>query len=291
MAAAFALLSAAYAQEGTDTLVVRNPEEVVLITSPDYSSLSIKGSADDPDYTYYREVETGESSRIYESENVAKLDFSLPFSYPTKEDESLDYQNKASFLFGFFKVYNGLMVSPASNPYNLNYGHLGDFGFSVLKYDGRMIGGFSFNPSLGFGWRSYLAEEGLIYQKSETGGIAAASIPGGMDLKYSKATVFSVQAPLMFDFYSRKDKIGVQFGPIVNVNVSSRIKNVYKMDGGKKQKDKLKNIHHVPFSVDYMAMLRFKWLGFYVKYSPQSLLDTRYSPGMRNSVTVGIFIN
>ncbi len=296
LAMLFASSSIISAQEQADTTIVRKPDEVVIVNSSTSQSISIKGSADDPDYTYFSEFESGSKGRSYESENFGFLDFDIPFGNAVKitpepgNKRPDTFSSRSKFSAGFFKMYGGSMVSFNENPYKFGYWNSHEWGFSVLKYESRRLGSvFSFCPSLGFGFKNYRSGEDVMYQKVD-GGIAVADVPDNMSLKKSVVRVASVTAPIMFDFYSRRDRIGFQFGPVVNFNFHSKIKNVYTMSGGKEQKDKLKNIHATPVTVDYMAMLRFRALGFYVKCSPHSVFDTSYSPGIK-SVTVGLIIN
>ncbi len=94
----------------------------------------------------------------------------------------------------------------------------------------------------------------------------------------------------MLSFYSKRDRFGIAVGPVANFNFHSKIKNVYTMGGGSVQKDKEKNIHARPVTLDYMAMVRFSDLGLYVKWSPHGIFDSAYSPDIQ-TVTVGTVLN
>ncbi len=292
LAMVFASSSIISAQEQADTTVVRKPDEVIIVNSSTSQSVRIKGSADDSDYTYFSEFEAGEKGSAYESENFGFLDFDLPFGETVKEKTrpSSNFRSSANFSAGVFKLYGGFMTSFNDNPYDFGYWDSHEWGFSILKYDSRKLGSFfQFCPSIGFGFKNFKPEEDIMYQKVD-GGIGVEAVPENMSLKKSVVRVASVTAPLMFDFYSRRDRIGVQFGPVVNFNFHSKIKNVYTMGGGKEQKDKQMNIHATPVTVDYMAMLRFRSLGFYVKCSPHSVFDTSYNAGIK-TITVGLLLN
>ncbi len=284
IAIAIASSSMISAQDKTDTLTVVGPREVLVISNDTSQTVSIKGSADDPKYTYYRRVDVGKGGNVHESEKIGMIDFSVPFDRKPKN------QKKAVFEAGCFNITGGSMVSINPNPYDFEYGVSGKFGFSVFRYTSRPITPFfNVTASLGWGFTKFTSEDDTIYHKID-GGLAAVPVPEGMDLKRSVVWISSFEIPIMFNFYSKKDLFGVSFGPVLKHNLNSWIRNVYTMNGGKKQKVREKNIHHKPVGLDYMAMIRLSGLGFFVQWSPHGIFDTAYNTDF-STVMVGMVLD
>ncbi len=279
MAIVIASSSIAYAQQDTETVVVEGARKVTVVNGSDSQSVKIEGSADDPDYYYYREVQAGKNSRAFESE---MLDFNVLLA-PKKKT------TKSQTALGLFNVYGGFMVN-ATSSYDFAYWHSGEYGFSILGYQSRDIfRGFRIKALFGFGWKEFASKDDFMYEKAG-GGISKIAVPSNINLKKSLVRVSSVQTPIFFDFYLKNERIGLSFGPVVNFNYTSLIKNKYSIAGGQLQKEKDRNIHAKPVTVDYQVNLTLKYAGFYVKCAPHGIFDTKYSPDL-NTVTVGVRIN
>ncbi len=283
MMIAIASSSIASAQEKKDSLVVENPRRVVIVSDETSQSVSIQGSEDDPDYTYYRKVETGKSGNVYENERVGLFDFNLPFTEKPKTE-------KAKFNAGFFNLFAGHMVYPAvEEPYRFQNFRSGEWGFTLFRYRSRPIGKhMHFTSGLGFGFKDFRSTDDIMYHKVD-GGITVVPVPDGMKLKRSVVSVASVTVPFMLDFYSSNDKFGFMFGPIVYVNLPGSITNVYKVNGDRRRELE-NNVHVRPITLEYMALIRYSDLGLFVKWAPHGIFNPKYSVDLK-MVTVGTILN
>ncbi len=282
-AIAIASASIASAQEKVDSVVVENPRRVVVVSDATSQSVSIKGSADDSGYTYYRKVEVGKSGDVYESERFGLFDFNVPFAKKPKTA-------KAKFNAGLFNIYGGFMVnSKPVEPYGFDSWISDDWGFSLFRYKSRPIGKcLHITSALGFGFKNFTSSENVMYNKVD-GGITVAPVPADIKLKSSVVKLYYMTVPFMLEFYSKNDRFGFSLGPVINLNYHSRIKNVYTVNG-QVAKDKVKNIHAKPVTVDYMGLIRFTELGLFVKWAPHGHFDAAYSQDIQ-TVTVGVIMN
>ncbi len=284
-ALAIASLSMASAQEKADTLTIENPRKVTVISEGTSQSVSIEGLADDPDYTYYRKVDAGESGNVHEYDGVGMLDFNVPFTKKPKKKRTT-----ATWEAGIFDLYGGFMVHAKPNPYEFENWQSNEAGVSVFRYKSRPISPyFHISSLLGFSLRDFRPVEDMMFRKSD-GGLSLVPVPENTDLGLSKVMIFSANIPVFLNFHSRRDKLNFSLGPVVNMNFHSRIKNVYSVNGGKKVKDREKNIHAKAVSVDYMAMLKFSDFGFYARWSPHGIFDTGYSSDAK-TVSVGLIMD
>lgn len=122
--------------------------------------------------------------------------------------------------------------------------------------------------------------------KSDDGVVSVADYPEDSDPKFSRIKVFSVNFPLRYHYYH--NDFGFSVGPVLNLNTYGSIKTKYLLHGGE-FKDVSKNIHQTRFTVDFMATIYLKEISFYVKYSPNNVLETIYGPKFK-SLSFGIFL-
>ena len=85
--------------------------------------------------------------------------------------------------------------------------------------------------------------------------------------------MFSLNFPIRYQYQGRR--FGFSLGPVLNFNTYSSIKTKYKLDGHK-YKEKYKNAHPTPVTVDFMGTVSTPIIDFYVKYSPFNVLKSDY---------------
>jgi hypothetical protein len=155
--------------------------------------------------------------------------------------------------------------------------------------DERPVGEWGmFTYGIGPEWRCFTRTDSYSMFKNPDGGIEIGSFPDESHPKLSRLKVFSFSTPFLLSF-EISDGFGFTLGPVVNFNTSSRIVNKYTLYSDK-QKDKIKNVHCEPITVDVMFQLNLGGdLNFFVKYSPMNLMDNTYWKDFQN-VTFGFTI-
>lgn len=115
--------------------------------------------------------------------------------------------------------------------------------------------------------------------KTEDGKFVATDWPEYSKNRTSRLEVASVAFPVTYS-YDISNGVGFTVGPVLNLNVYSSLTNRYKIDG-EKQKVKYSKVHCNPVTVDMMLQINVQDFGFYVRYSPMNLMNTKYWPGFQ----------
>ena len=79
----------------------------------------------------------------------------------------------------------------------------------------------------------------------------------------------------------------ISVGAELNFNVYGRVHNSYEQDDVEVDV-KYKGIEYRPFTIDPMAIFDYKDIGFYVKYSPMSVLKKDYGPDFK-CISMGLY--
>lgn len=277
-ALAFACASAAGNVEPGDSIeCFSHPDSVAFVHGGNTIELKVFGTKDNPDYYYsYRRDVSGEGTEISKEGNSG-WDFTLPFIDRTEKGEK-----RAAYSFecgglglGFVNAVNApaaMNVNMASS-YEVFIDHI--VGISCRPWRN----GTSFLLGFGFGWRNYRMT-GTNRFVQENGFISLGGYEEGADVQFSRLKMFSLMFPIMF-----RQELGKGFdfsaGPVLNVNVHGSMKTKYKL-GDDKIENSSDDIHQRKVTVDLMAQLNYKAIGFYVKYSPCKILDESYGPEFRH---------
>ncbi|MCH3995514.1 MAG: hypothetical protein LKE54_10840 [Prevotella sp.] len=143
--------------------------------------------------------------------------------------------------------------------------------------------------AIGFGidWRNYRMTDNQYFSKADNGVTSLQAIPDGAKLKFSRIKVTSITVPFLYRrSLSREFKLSV--GPVVNLNYHSSILTKYELNGAV-IKDKAKDVHTNPVTVDFLAILKTPCLSYYFKYSPCNVIDTSYGPKFQ-TLSFGIYL-
>lgn len=262
-----------------DTVVVNNPQKVVVITSDSLQQIQIVGSDHDPNYRYENTIQLVDSNYVSESKSLMDdLKFSLPFN---KKSEKTSFEVCATLAFG----WNGAMgmddrakVEPFSS-WEI-WWIVADTYYRPWKNN------HAFSFGVGLDWRNWRITDD--YRFVETGNdnrVAIAPYPEGAKPKFSRIKVFCVNFPIQYNYEGKYFHFSL--GPVVNLNTYASLKTRYTLDGNK-HKDMFTNVHVKPVTVDFMATAGLAH-GFdiYVKYSPFDLLQDGYGPKFR-TISFGI---
>lgn len=142
---------------------------------------------------------------------------------------------------------------------------------------------------LGIRWENFVTKGDHYFKKHDDGRVVLTPYNDGTTHHRSRIKIFSLQVPLLYGVeFGRRHYVGVNFGPIVNFNTGGSIKTQYH-EGGEEYSIKTGKIGQRPVTVDLYGVVRYKSVGWYVRYSPMKKLKA--STGLDfNLLSTGITI-
>lgn len=277
-----ALLTASIAQaaEPDDTVTVYNAHKVTVVSNDSLLQVEVDGTDRQPDYHYQTTLRNTDGN--YESTSVTGDLFSFGFGnkFSKKRARRPLYDSEFHVFLGFNGATGNNDVVKTNLWGGANIGMYVDWGIHPWRDGNR----FSFG--CGVEWSNWRMTNRNQFVKANDGTVSVVPLPEGADPKFSRVKTFSLIFPIMYS-YSKKDW-GFSLGPVINCTSHSSVKTRYRLDG-EKHKDKYKDLHHNPVTIDLMGTITTPIVNFYVKYNPCNILDTEYAPKFQ-SVSLGFMI-
>lgn len=207
------------------------------------------------------------SASAASAQKLDALDFDFPFANKIKNKKNDRFDPK---LMGI-----GAIFTDAGSPYDFNPSN--SLEFFIYSTDAvRMGNHFEIDYGFGLGWKNLAMTNSSMMTKNNDATITVGNYPAGSIPNSSRVRVFSLSFPVLFSC-NIANGFGFSVGPVVNLNVGSKLINKYTVDGDK-CKDKIKGAHQNLATVDLMAEINLKEVAIYAKYSPMSNLDKAYWP-------------
>lgn len=216
---------------------------------------------------------TGMSDNEYERSGITeqRFDFSVPF-YGRLKDGKADGRERitpGNYGIAFISANTDAIVF--------------DNRHSIEIFLNPIVGTYRRGPHL-FSYGIGISAKDLVIieemmTKTEDGKFVATDWPEYSKNRTSRLEVASVAFPVTYS-YDISNGVGFTVGPVLNLNVYSSLTNRYKIDG-EKQKVKYSKVHCNPVTVDLMLQINVQDFGFYVRYSPMNLMNTKYWPGFQ----------
>ena len=275
--AALAGLAAGPSAVGDTIIDVVKAHEVVLSEAGDSLTLDIAGTQSDSTFHFRYTRDVGASSVTAIERRGGRWDAVMKF---------LDKFGPGQ-RFSTFRFHLGFL-SPLGAPAGLDA--------SMASSIEAMVeaGAIHFYPrnerhdlSLGLAW------EGADYQlrgrgclrKDAQGKVVVGDYPEGARIDESHLWTISITLPFRYTYHFSR-RVNAYVSANVRFNVFGRISSKYWLDG-LEMEETSKSIHQNPVTLDFMAGLSVRGLGFYVKGSPCRVLKKDYGPGFRN-LSVGL---
>lgn len=275
-------VSAMEPTDSTDTFV--RPDSVKISRGADNLKVEIYGGADNPSYyySYQRKTQADDSEQIEEG----RWDFDLPFMNLAGQRKSkrAKFEVVSSGLeYGFVGAPGapGVMDVKMGSSYEIAWENI--IGVQVRPWRN----GTAFMAGFGMGWKNYRMTGG--HRFADNGGrLELVPFEEGTDPKFSRIKIFSLKMPVMFS-----QELGRGFqasaGIVVNFNVHGSMKTKYEAEGEERVYG-TDDIHQQKVTVDLKALLGYKGVGVYVKYSPNDVLDRNFGPEFKHlSTGVSLF--
>ena len=269
------------AQTSQDTtIVVNNAHKVTIEKTQRSLAVKVEGSAENPSYFYSHQMEVDTTASVITTEKNADWDFTIPFV--GKKKESRKYfiiRDITSISIGMVNAVKG------SDPLNIDMGASYEVSVdNVVRAFYNLAPSTSVSIGAGVRWRNYRMTGNTRFVK-EGNNLVLDNYPEGADIKFSRLKTFSISVPLMLN-QAINHHVAISLGTVINVNTYGSLKTRYTL-GDEKMAEKSKNIHQNRTTVDFTAILRFKQIGIYAKYSPSNVLNTEFGPKF-NSYSAGI---
>lgn len=269
------------AQTSQDTtIVVNNAHKVTIEKTQRSLAVKVEGSAENPSYFYSHQMEVDTTASVITTEKNADWDFTIPFV--GKKKKSRKYfitRDITSISIGMVNAVKG------SDPLNIDMGASYEVSVdNVVRTFYNLTPSTSVSIGAGVRWRNYRMTGNTRFVK-EANNLVLDNYPEGADIKFSRLKTFSISVPLMLN-QAINHHVAISLGTVINVNTYGSLKTRYTL-GDEKMVEKSKNIHQNRTTVDFTAILRFKQIGIYAKYSPSNVLNTEFGPKF-NSYSAGI---
>lgn len=300
----------------SDTLRVRNVEEVTVITSKDSQTISLKGSANDSTFRYESSViitpdsdvsiREGQfdlfnwdifrgrrESRTGNSDSLFVVIPTNPLSKEPQEGKVVKYkrypristEGLAHYGFGFAMPYDGPDgISVGGKALSDIFINVETVSLNFLLNHAHLMTG------LNFGYRSFRLQDDGIFVKQD-GKVLTTAVPSGLELKRSAVRSNYISLPAILSISIGKyPKLVLYGGAELCFNFNGRIKNKYTQDKTDVP-SKYTEIRLEPTTWNYTAGVRFENIGVYAKYSPCPFLQEGTGPAFKTysvGITLGI---
>lgn len=256
-------------QTNQTKVVMVRPDSVIMENHGNEFRVTVAGTEGNPQFRYSRQMTVNANEPVVERQR--EWDFKIPFSGKSKDKHKSHHSFKMSGVaMGFSR--------PLDAPTDMQTTWGASFEIvlpGLLGYCHHINNHFDVSAGFGLGWRNFRMTGHTRFLK-EGDHLVMGTYPEGAEIQFSRLRFFSLMIPLTATCHLGH---GFEFslGPVVNFNTFANVKTRYKLDG-KKVKEKQGNIHQRPVTADIMAVLSYKSIGFYTKYSPCKLLDGDFSP-------------
>lgn len=280
-----------------DTInVIDNPSKVIITTRN--NSMKVEVTMHDGRIHMQEKKWDGDALSVINEVN-SHWNFNIPFVDKKQKNSSTAKRNnykRAYFEFGIlddFEFGMGLVSATGQpSPMDISLGNAGwelymnnIFGWEYLPFRSTSL-------SLGFGldWRNYRMRDDYRFVK-EGSSVTVAPYPDGADIEFSRIKVFSITLELMLN-QRLFENVWLSAGGVVNFNTHSSVKTRYSVPEGenmKPVKETGNNIGQRPVTFDLKAQLDINPIGFYIKYSPTTVLQKNKGPQF-HSLSVGVAI-
>ena len=259
-----------------DTVVIKKPREVMVVTNDSLQQIIVKGRAGDEGYVYKNTIQLVDSNYV----SHTTVDHELHSLLPKVNLSASDSTKIGRMVMSLIASAGCGWVASHTDVPGMDFTTTGSYEIwfeplSIELYLNKLKRDY-LSLRYGFDWRNYRMDGDQRFLKDATGHTIIADYPEGSSPKFSRVKVFSMTGKLLYN-HSFGHGLGIGLGVVGNWNTYASLKTRYRLDNVK-CKEVEKHIGQRRFTLDYMAILRNPIIDFYVKYSPQSVLK---APGVK----------
>ncbi|MBO1364011.1 hypothetical protein JHU38_09555 [Prevotella sp. A2931] len=267
--------------EKDDTIVVRNPKKVTVVTGDSLQSILIEGSSDNPSYRYSNRIQLVDSNYVSTSAiNRDTWDISFgPFK--TKKKRKTQFEITSDIALGFCGATDApeqMDVKPFKS---------WEIWWTIATYRYRpWRDKHAFSVGIGLDWRNYRIVDNYRFTANEDKVVAIEKYAESANPNFSRVHTVDVTLPLRYEYTDKR--FGFSLGPVVNLNTKSSLKTRYRIDGTK-HKDTTNNLKTNLVTIDLMGTVTLCNTTFYFKYSPNNIFKKGYGPQFK-TFSFGIYL-
>lgn len=275
--------TAVQAMEDNDTTIINNAHKVMVITNDSLQQIKVVGKDEDKQYVYENLIQIVDTNYVSESRTYRELN-AVNWKVGKKDQDGWS-SNSLTLHFGLG------VSTPTNVPSDIDFRPFSSWEAMIwLQFDHTPKYKLqTYSIGLGFTSRSYGIRDDRMFYKGEDGVTALYDYPAGAASRSSHITISSISIPLLFkQKFGHKSHFSLTLGPVINFNLAGTINNRFELDDDDYDITTRK-IGHRPVTVDFMGILRAYGVGFYVKYSPMSVLKTNRGPEFR-ALSFGLYL-
>lgn len=256
-----------------DSIVIKHPRKVTIVTSDSSQKIIVQGKEGDDDYEYRNTLQLVDDNYVSNIE-INKDSWSLKSLIPSYSISGDSHESCTTQLEIGGAPLIGFTAPTHCDP-GTNFSTFRSWEFalpfinSTVFFDNKKHHSYGLSLETYFNWRNYRMTGDTRFVKNSSGNVELAPYPEGAKPKFSRVKVFSISGALLA-FHTFKDW-GIAVGPVINFNTYASLKTRYSIDGGK-YKDVEKNINQRKVTFDIMGIIQTPAVDLYLKYSPNSVL-------------------
>lgn len=258
---ALSLVSTLMNAQVTDTLRMENPSFVEVISSPGSLSVTVDGTAQNPEFHYSNSVKADPDAEAVSN----RLDFETPFTQKKTLSHwklTLLYSEEAGVIGGIIGGKD-LFGDAKMRQVSADLGIIGVRYYPGMKNNYISFGwhvGYSLTRRLDIGQRFMLKDGNLLLTDYPTGSTASGKSADIWRLRYS----FPLQYTLVF---GKRLSWRAATGTELHWNALNYLRSQYDLNGNHVT-EYVDNSKPNPVSLDVMASLSYRGIGIRVRYCP-----------------------
>ena len=275
--------TAVQAMEDNDTTIINNAHKVMVITNDSLQQIKVVGKDEDKQYVYENLIQIVDTNYVSESRTYRELN-AVNWKVGKKDQDGWS-SNSLTLHFGLG------VSTPTNVPSDIDYRPFSSWEAMIwLQFDHTPKHKLqTYSVGLGFTSRGYGIRDDKMLYKGEDGVVGLYDYPTGAASRSSRITISSLSVPFLFkQKFGHKSHYSLTLGPVVNFNIAGTLNNSFELEDDDYNVT-TKNIGYRPVTVDFMGIFRAYGFGFYVKYSPMSVLKTNRGPQFR-ALSFGLYL-
>ena len=276
------------AYELGDTLVIKDARKVTIVTNDSLQKIKVVGMKDNEDYVYENSIQLVDSNYVGEQRTTYRdLD---ALGFPVSKRDTTNHRH-GIFVEGVMHFWLGFNAGISPDCSFSTFRSV-EAAWNILQFEiepsyRRIMRRYEFGLALQA--RNYRFDTPGMLMKDAAGNVFLGDFPVGTEDRKSDVYIFSLTVPLQYSQrLGHRSPWRIKLGVLLNFNCYGTLRNSYTM-GDYDYEETLHKIDYRPFTVDLMGIIRYKWLGFYVKYSPMSVFKKGRGPEFR-SLSFGLYL-
>lgn len=264
-----------YATETGDTLVIKDAHKVTIVTNDSLQKIKVTGQGGNEDYVYENSIQLVDSNYVDEQYTTYRvldaIGFPISHRDTTIHRRGVIVSGTMHWALGF-----NAGISPDANfsTFKSLEATWNILNIEVEPYRRGRKALQRYEIGLALNYRNYRFDTNHMLAKDGASKVVYGDIPMGVEDLKTNVNIFSLSVPIMFtQRLGHKSRYRLTVGPVVNFNVWGTITNDYTI-GDYDYEETIHGIGYRPITVDLMGIIRYRWIGAYIKYAPMDVLKS-----------------